>query len=98
MDLGVKKHKICFRTGAATSEESVKGVNRKEATEAEKESLLGSEEKGTAAADKRKKRLARKVQWNDRKGNDLVEVLEFEPRSTLNLPFIFIFILESSFL
>ncbi|XP_074586079.1 uncharacterized protein LOC141841784 [Curcuma longa] len=77
MDLGVQKHKVCNRNGAAIA---VKGVNAKEATEAEKESLLGSEENGAAAADKRKKRLARQVQWNDRKGNDLVEVLEFEPR------------------
>lgn len=79
MDLGVQKHKVCNRNGAAIAVESVKGVNGKEATEAEKESLLGSEEKGAAAADKNKKRVARKVQWNDRKGSDLVEVLEFEP-------------------
>lgn len=89
MDLGVQKHKVCNRNGAAIAVESVKGVNGKEATEAEKESLLGSEEKGAAAADKNKKRVARKVQWNDRKGSDLVEVLEFEPRSTLTLSILF---------
>ncbi|KAG6515487.1 hypothetical protein ZIOFF_025901 [Zingiber officinale] len=76
MDLGVHKLKVCNRNGAAIA---VNDVNGKEATEAEKESLLDSEEKGVAVVADRKKRVARKVQWNDRKGNDLVEILEFEP-------------------
>lgn len=49
---------------------------------------------------KRQKSSKRKVQWNDRNGNKLVEVLEFQPRSNLSVPlqfilffsFIFVFI------
>lgn len=35
---------------------------------------------GVRSDDDGKKSMMRKVQWNDEKGNKLVEVVEFEPR------------------
>nr|DAD20013.1 TPA_asm: hypothetical protein HUJ06_021476 [Nelumbo nucifera] len=37
-----------------------------------------------AMSKKPKKKTGRKVQWNDKNGNKLVEVLEFEPRKAGN--------------
>ncbi|WOL06158.1 actin-related protein 2/3 complex subunit 2B isoform X2 [Canna indica] len=80
--MNFSKSKVLKRrkeTSAAV--ESLKGVNRREEEEAEKESLLPSEKNGAAPAisGRKKNGSTRKVQWNDNKGNNLVEVLEFYP-------------------
>lgn len=84
MSLSGKIRKVCNRNRPSAVVEPVKGVNRREEAEAEKESLLPAEESGGVATGRRKKGSARNVQWNDCKGDNLVEVLEFQPRSIPN--------------
>ncbi|CAD5174721.1 unnamed protein product [Musa acuminata subsp. malaccensis] len=79
MSLSGKIRKVCNRNRPSAVVESVKGANRREEAEAEKESLLPAEESGGVATGRRKKGSARNVQWNDCKGDNLVEVLEFQP-------------------
>ncbi|MQM03096.1 hypothetical protein Taro_035878 [Colocasia esculenta] len=67
----------------AENELAVNGVDggkeekAEEDGERESKSLLGAN--GRTAAPKRQRSARRKVQWNDRDGNKLVEVLEFQP-------------------
>ncbi|CAL9086781.1 unnamed protein product [Musa textilis] len=79
MSLSGKIRKVCNRNRPSAVVEPVKGANRREEAEAEKESLLPAEEGGGVATGGRKKGSARNVQWNDCKGENLVEVLEFQP-------------------
>ncbi|RZS21054.1 hypothetical protein BHM03_00053641 [Ensete ventricosum] len=84
MSLSGKIRKVCNRNRPSAVVGSVKGANRREEPEAEKESLLPAKESGGVATGRRKKGSARNVQWNDCRGENLVEVLEFQPRSILN--------------
>ncbi|XP_010262421.1 PREDICTED: uncharacterized protein LOC104600948 isoform X2 [Nelumbo nucifera] len=58
--------------------ESQKFVIRSDRDEDNESSSLLSPRRGGMSKKPRKAR--RKVQWNDRNGNNLVEVLEFQPR------------------
>lgn len=57
------------------------GLNCKDEVEEEREtvSLLKVAVKGDVG-EREKRNSRRKVQWNDRNGNNLVEIMEFQPR------------------
>lgn len=57
------------------------GLNGKNEVEEEREtvSLLKEAVKGDVG-EREKRNSRRKVQWNDRNGNNLVEIMEFQPR------------------
>ncbi|KAF9586855.1 hypothetical protein IFM89_039930 [Coptis chinensis] len=66
------------------SEEVVErvGAGKEEEEDEESNALLSTRRGGIS---KRPKKLRRKVQWNDRTGNKLVEILEFEPSRQQNV-------------
>ncbi|CAL9061883.1 unnamed protein product [Musa acuminata subsp. burmannicoides] len=55
------------------------GLSDEEGEDRETDSLLTSSSVNGGLEGKQQKSSRRKVQWNDRNGNKLVEVLEFEP-------------------
>lgn len=57
--------------------DSPKIENRDDGEDSESNSLLPPRRGGMS---RRQDKVRRKVQWNDRNGNKLVEVLEFQPR------------------
>ncbi|RWW74416.1 hypothetical protein BHE74_00017648 [Ensete ventricosum] len=77
MSLSGKIRKVCNRNRPSAVVGSVKGANRREEPEAEKESLLPAKESGGVATGRRKKGSARNVQWNDCRGENLVEYMCF---------------------
>lgn len=50
------------------------GVEERETVSLLKEAVKGD------VGEKEKRNSRRKVQWNDRNGNNLVEIMEFQPR------------------
>lgn len=58
------------------------GLNCTDDVEEEREtvSLLPPAVKGDVGGREQRNHSRRKVQWNDRNGNNLVEVMEFQPR------------------
>ena len=92
MDCVRKPPKFCNWKSRPKISLSLKGVAReREGEDAERKSLLPSALAGkekTPGAPARKRNPRRRVQWNDDRGDKLVQVLEFFPRS---VPIHFIF-------
>ncbi|XP_008796351.1 uncharacterized protein LOC103711838 [Phoenix dactylifera] len=79
MDSGGVEVNNCHGTKPSVFVDSKKeGVDKGEEEDGDTNFLLRPSSNGGLAG-KRQKSSRRKVQWNDRNGNNLVEVLEFQP-------------------